>query len=456
MTESKRFTPTMVGGTGLRRTRNRSDTYEEFLPPLRGLQNATTVYHQIRSNSPVIGASLHAIMALLRRAPFVLTRAGDKPRHQQALEIASTGLPSAMVRTLVADAANALTYGFALNEVLFRQEGRQVVVAKIPPRSPRSVIEWIWDDQRDEVMGFRQMVPGRNELNVDVPMNRCLHFRLMRGEADDPSGVSLLRSAYQSDYYARRLQEIEAIGIERDLTGLPMVRVPGEMLDPNATPEQVAAVNAFQCMLTDIRRDRSEGIIIPSDRDDQGNLYFDLQLMSVAGNRQVDVGGTIERYEKRMAQALLTDFLFLGVSGGGTGSFALSSDKTNMFALSLRCILDMVSDEIQRGVIGPLMRYNGITNPALWPTCHFGELEPPSVEELGEFLDRAARAGFNFTDLDTENRVREQAGLPTVTDQKPALNQPPADSAPEQSPDRGPGDREPVSLAAMLKVIEGV
>ncbi|MGI6498023.1 MAG: hypothetical protein ACOX0U_04265 [Oscillospiraceae bacterium] len=44
-----------------------------------------------------------------------------------------------------------------------------------------------------------------------------------------PEGRSILRNAYRSWYFKRRIQEIEGIGIERDLAGFPTLTAPEGM-----------------------------------------------------------------------------------------------------------------------------------------------------------------------------------------------------------------------------------
>jgi hypothetical protein len=405
-------TSRQVGSTGLRRSNGRSPVLEEFLPQLQG-QRAAEIYHQISQNSPIIGASLRAISSLMRRAPLVIKAKGSAPRYQRAAKMVEEALSPAVIRAMVDSASHSmLVYGFYLGEIVYAQSQSTglYVVNRFAPRSPRSLQDWVWVPGDDDPIGFHQAASGTGQT-VYVPLNRCLHCRTTRGAADSPEGSSALRQAYSSDYFARRLVEIEAIGLERDLTGLPVIRLPGEMLDPNATPEQKQALGTFQDMLRDIRKDSSEGVILPSDRDDRGNLFFEIDLMSTAGNRQVNISQTIERFEKRVAQCFLTEFLFLGVSGGATGSFALADSKTGMFVLALRCLLDEITDQITNSALPTLGVLNGFSEDVM-PTVSFGEIEGPDLDLLSNFVERLTKAGMDFTDKDTQESVRALASLP--------------------------------------------
>ena len=58
-----------------------------------------------------------------------------------------------------------------------------------------------------------------------IPMSKALLFRT-KSRKNNPEGRSILRNAYRSWYFKRRIQEIEGIGIERDLAGLPVMHGP--------------------------------------------------------------------------------------------------------------------------------------------------------------------------------------------------------------------------------------
>lgn len=448
-----------IGSTGLRRNRGQSQIFEEFLPTALTLRQRTDLYHQVASNSPLVGASLHLIRTYMAKAPVVVAARGDKPRHVAAAKRVEDMLSGSLVHDLLDDASTMLIYGFSLNEIVFRQSAatREWEVARLPPRSPRSVEDWIWDDETDECIGFVQRAWATG-VEKRVPLAKCLHFRVGRGDADNPDGVALLRHALSSEYFARRLVELEAIGVERDLTGLPLIRVPGEMLDPAASAEQKAALETFRTLLRDIRRDKTEGIVIPSDRDETGNLYFDVELLSVAGNRQVQVSQGIERHEKRISQSFLTGFLFLGLGSGGTGSYALSDSTVGLFKASLAILLQGVADQINDKLLKLLWMANGWPDDTR-PSVSFGPLDAVDPATLAQTIERLARAGFTLDDAKTQSAAREAAGLPQPprTDdeaKRPLAAAPVTPSAGAQGPAAAQDPDDPVDDDDVAKTAE--
>lgn len=66
-----------------------------------------------------------------------------------------------------------------------------------------------------------------------------------------------MRNAYRSWYFKRRIQEVEGIGIERDLAGLPVMYAPADLDIWNPDDEQAQTIlNGLQTQVRNIRRMR--------------------------------------------------------------------------------------------------------------------------------------------------------------------------------------------------------
>lgn len=189
---------------------------------------------------------------------------------------------------------------------------------KLPIRAQETLYQWEYDDE-DNLLGMTQMPPPSYNLYT-IPTSKALLFRT-KSRKDNPEGRSILRNAYRPWYFKRRIQEIEGIGIERDLAGLPVIHAP-ENLDiwnPD-DPDAVRIRTDLETMVRRIRRDEMEGVVLPHG--------YELELLSSGGSRQFDTNAVINRYDTRIAMTVLADFIFLGHQQ--TGSWALSSDKTEL------------------------------------------------------------------------------------------------------------------------------
>ena len=159
--------------------------------------------------------------------------------------------------------------------------------------------------------------------------------------------------------------------------------------------------------VSNIRRDALEGLTIPAG--------WKLELLSTGGSRQFDTSKIIERYDTRIAMTVLADFLFLGHEK--SGSWALSSDKTELFSMAIGAYLDMICETFNRKAIPELIELNRKHfSDADYPKLVHGDIETQDLAKLGAFLKDMSGIGLITPDDTLEEYLREQAGLPTKVD----------------------------------------
>jgi hypothetical protein len=269
-------------------------------------------------------------------------------------------------------------------------------------------LKWEFDEEGG-IQGMWQSAPPDYEIAY-IPIEKSLLFRTETHKGN-PEGRSILRNAYRSWWFLKRIQEIEAIGIERDLAGLPIMELPLELFSPSATSAQKQVLADFRDMIQRVRRDEYEGICLPSQTDMDGNPSgYRLSLLSSGGRRPIDVNEIVKRYESRIAMSVLGEFVLLGMDS--VGSFALSSNKTTLFAQALGAYLEGVSSVFSRFAIPRLLKLNGYTDPEFYPTLTFSDIETPDVNELAGALSGLTAAGILTPDDELEKWVREFANLP--------------------------------------------
>ena len=254
----------------------------------------------------------------------------------------------------------------------------------------------------------------------------------------------MLRNAYRPWFFKKRIEEIEGIGIERDLAGLPTALVPPKLLSPSATGEQRALLSQIELILRNVRRDEKEGLIFPLARDENGALTYEFKLLSTGGRRQFDTGKIVDRYDRRIAQTLLADFILLGQEGR-TGSFALAERKTALFAVAIGAFLDAIASVFNRFAIPRLLRLNTFAVEDEPPKLVHGDIESIDITKLGDYVSKLSQAGIPLEDESTERFLRMQAGLPERDPDEevpvPEAPQPPGDveggGQPPQAPPAG-------------------
>ena len=401
---------------------------DEFIPDLRGERGIKRL-REMATNDPVISAVLSAMDLMIRSTPWRIE--GGSTQANELVDYCLHNLEDATFEMFLSDVLSFLPYGFSLFEIIARRPEQHpqgwVTLRRLAPRA-QWTIDHFETDRQGRVLGVYQTSTLHNGF---IPYSKLLHFRTA-SKQNDPAGVSVLRGAYQPWYFARRIQEIEAVAIERELNGLPLVRIPSEYLSPDATDEQKAFVTRVSTIARDVKRNEMGFVIIPSDvyEHADGKLtdirMVEFELIASQGKRDIDTSEVIIRYQQDMARSALADFVMLGVND--RGSFALSKSKADLFLKALEGYLDAIAATLNRQLVPKLLMWNGIAE-ADAPKIQHGRVAPVDLAELGNYVQRVSGASITLNqDLDTVNYLRNAAGLPPVDE----LPKPPPPATPEQ------------------------
>jgi len=405
-----------LGSTGLKRSGG--NLYDEWLRQLQG-QKGIRTFREMADNNPTVGATLYTIESLILQAPWHVEAAASDPTPEQieVAEFLRGALFDDMTHTwqsFLSEALSCVTYGWSFFEVVYkiregdasRYDDRRVGWAKWAPRGQETLDRWAFDDVGD-TLGMHQSdySTGRTAF---IPLAKALLFTF-RSHLNSPEGRSGLRSAYRPWYFLKKMQEIEAIGMERDLAGLPVIEAPVAIMSSTATAVQRVIRAGLFKIVKSIRMDSQMGVVMPSETGDDGKPSgYKLRLLSTGGKRASDIGAAIDRYSKEVAMTLLTQFLFLGMDR--TGSFALADSSTDIFAVALGATMDRITDTVNRHAIPPLMKLNGIPESD-WPRLVHGDVESRDLSKLADFVVKLSAVGAMSTE-DLEPYLREIANLP--------------------------------------------
>lgn len=384
--------------------------FEEWLQQLQQDRRAAEVFREMVDQDPIIGGIDYAIQGLLRRVSWWFEPAGTKEA-----ELASGMLHDMMMswEDTLGSILSFLRYGYDIEEVVYKKRNGYsrdpslssqfddglIAPAKLATRSQDSNWKWVFDDV-GETVGYIQNPPPDYLLRF-IPREKYLHFRTNTYK-DDPSGRSIYRSAYFSFYMSRNLKAIEGIGMERDLCGLPVLTAPegADIWDQN-DPDFVAILQQAKAMVSSIRRDEQEGIILPNG--------WKLELLASGGNRQLDIGAAIRRYQWDMATSVLADLLMMGQSQ--VGSYALAVTKKDVFNLQMGAFLDIIASVFNKQLWPKIWALNGLPQSSLPKMCH-GQVETLDADTIGNFFFRIAAAGAPIDWSTSLPWLNDQIGVP--------------------------------------------
>ena len=408
-----------LGVTGLRRSGG--FITEEFLNQLRG-RRGLLVYREMADNDPVIGSILYAIEKVVLRLDWRIDPYDDSEEAKELAEFFDQCLEdmSDSWDQTLSSILSMLVYGFSFHEIVYKVRGGDVEDPKrkskykdgkigwrkFPIRAQETLNNWMMDPEGG-IQGFRQIDPTGGGFR-EVPIEKGLLFRTTVNK-NNPEGRSLLRNSFRPWYYKRRIEEIEAIGIERDLAGLPVAKVPPEYLSSGATAAQQAVLAEITNIVQNIKRNEQEGVIFPKMYDENNNEMFSLELLSSGGTRQFDTDKVISRYDQRISMSVLTDFILLGHER--VGSFSLGSQKMDLWTMSIDAIAKSIAEVINQYAIPRLMKLNSM-NTELTPYLTYGAVSSVDLGELADYVQKLTAAGVLMPDENLEAYLREQASLP--------------------------------------------
>lgn len=395
--------------------------FEEFLPELRG-NKGVQAYTEMADNDATVGAILYAIEMLMRQCEFHVEPGGNSEKDKEAAEFVESCMHD-MDRTwadTLSEILSFLTYGWSYHEIVYkRRVGRTsspitnskhadnlIGWRKLPLRAQDTLYGWEYKEGTDELIGMTQ-APAPTFEHLTIPIEKALHFRT-RSRKDNPEGRSILRTAYRAYYFKKRLEEIEGYGMERDLAGFPVLSAPAELDIWNSDdPEMVQALARAEHIVSSIRRDAREGLVLPG-----GENGWKLELLSSGSRRQFDTNQVIDRYDKRIATSVLADFVMLGQQA--VGSFALADSKTRIFALAIGTYLDIICEVFNNQAIPRLIDINGdhfkgITD---YPQMVHGDIEEPDLQQYAAFINTMVSAGILQPDESLEEEIRRVGHLP--------------------------------------------
>lgn len=404
-----------IGTTGVVRYGGWID--DEFLPQLKGGRGRKTIREMVDNHS-VIAAGLLTIDLMCRQVTWNV-----RPKVDQSTTGATSSSPQAedaaeLCRSALHDMEDSwpdtlstiltmVPFGFAVNEEVYKyRQGMEVdpeVQAtshfndsrlgwrNLATRAQETLLKWDIDDPTGRLQAFIQQAAPDYKMRP-IPERKFLHFRTSANKGN-PEGRSYLRPIYTDWYNQRRIKELEAIGIERDLAGMPVAWAPPRVLQQNPSAQDLQLRQHMEEAVRNVRRNQAEGLMWPLEFDQFGNKLYDFTLVTTGGRRQFDLDATVTRYDQRIAMGLLTGFILFGHEGtpGGLG-VTIGSTMVDLFTASMDALLTQVGTEFNEKAFPRLLRYNGIA-AELAPTLEHGQIEQVDLDTLGNYILHLAQSG---------------------------------------------------------------
>ena len=341
-----------MGLSGL--ARSSQDIYEDTAYEMQGAQAGRVYKEMLDSHGPLAGAVL-LINSLLSGAAWEV-----QPSEFDTMGIAGfvetcfkdLDVPWSRIRS---DAfLSMVVFGASFQEIMIKprrsENGSRYNDGKfgwsdIAIRGWETIDEFVWSG--DYVEGIYQTTKDGKRLYI--PMEKIVHTVTPNTIDRNPRGRSWLRGSVEAYRFLRMATRMEAIGIERNLSGLPYMTVPPEyLIDPDAQAR--ASLKHFETIVRKVRLDEMQGLVLPAETDPATGLPtgFKFEVLST-GNNPSQANPTILRLRADVLTSLLSEVIVLGSSE--VGARALGDSKIDTLQKALKITTDFYAESFTRSAI---------------------------------------------------------------------------------------------------------
>ena len=257
--------------------------------------------------------------------------------------------------------------------------------------------------------------------DVTIPIEKLLIFNAFCDD-DSPEGRSLFTGAYEDWVTYNISQSSLRTGMIRNLVGIPLISIPGEIFERAADPtteegrQARRIIEEYKNIGSKINKNDVSSFVIPSDgfRDNgvmNGTKQYDIKLLSLSGQSLVDVNSAQTQLRANMARVVIGDFLQIGTSGR-TGSYSLGNTRQEMFARSINAINKNIADNVFNNKLIPLIGRLNLLDTTRLPTIEPEDVNPMDIKTIADALAQLQLAGSEiFPDEVALSQIRDKLGL---------------------------------------------
>lgn len=381
-------------------------------------------YSEIMVNTSIVAASIRYYLNLVSKTGWTVEPAEDSgDRGKEIADMVENALYDMDTpwHRVVRRAAMYRFFGFGLQEwTAKRRDDGQLGFKDVQARSAFTIERWDVDEQ-GTVFGVTQRSPQDNR-EIYLPRSRLIYM-VDDAMNDSPEGLGIFRHLVGPARRLARYEQLEGIGFETDLRGIPIGRAPLALMqqavdngtmDPAVRDRIVANIGEF---IRSHLKNPERGLLLDSQpftgQDDQrfpSNIQqWGLELARGDDMAMDDMNRAIDRVNRELARIIGTEHLLLG--DGDRGSEALSQDKSHNFALIVESTMTEIAEVMEKDFVMPILNLNGI-DEELQPTLKTHPVHFRSVEDVTKSLkDMAASGAMLAPDDPAIKEVRDLLGL---------------------------------------------
>ena len=400
------------------------------------VNHAFHTYREMKLDG-IVSGSMSFIKAILSKGDFTIPyhpkSTWKEKKVIDALNQSLEDMDDYDKKRQVSNWLQMLDYGCSLNEVVCKRKNGYFVFDTITPIHLSTVNKFemkggkLINLKLDSSLNDGLVVNVSNSPKA-ISGNKVLFFRL-EPDSDFPLGKSLLYGAYTAWKTKKILQEYEAIGVAKNLSGVLDVKVPSEYINKyfeDPTSNEALFVNSLISQAEMLHAGKGSYILSASDTNQNGVPLFEITTVGGSGGnaQNYNVGQAIARYNQEIQLSLQTTVLSMG--SDGSGSLALSSDMVNLMSLFVENIQKVIGSEFKKA-IRIAFELNGLETTRI-PELVWDKVQPLSWDDFTRGWQRLLQGGGVTATEDLEDFFRAMGEAPKADYSKKLLNEVKADA----------------------------
>lgn len=401
-------------------------------------------YDLMRHTDPTVAAVLMALSLPVREAKWRVNPASSSPVDVEAAEFVESCLHDMSFSwdDVLTEISTMFAFGWAYMEWILKarqganpkkggtpsqyDDGR-IGFKKIALRGQASLHRWDIEEETGKLKGMYQW-GGINIMHI--PLDKAILFRTTK-ELNNPEGFSVLRPAHRAWQYKRNLERFEAIGIQRAMQGMPVIKLLQGATRAGTVNTGESTEERAEKIIKRLYDNLMFGVIEDID------MEFRFEAPDMRGVSQ-DSGAVIQRYDEAIARAALAMYILLGTRE--RGSYALAKELGDLFFLAVEGFINMIAQTFSKWGVPILFHYNNFPGITGYPEVTTAINRRVDIQTLADFVNKLVQAQVLVPDEELERHIRELADLPAPAIQVGGELVTPAEGEPSEDTAGPPSD----------------
>ncbi len=389
-------------------------------------ENRYRLFDDMLSNIGIISAGIKHGQTLAGQPAWSIEKAeADDGEYAARVSQALFEDPATPWPQVVQDLYLSNYYGFAVLEWTARRANDGIITFDRFSRvAPYSLERWDVTDT-GEVVGMVQRDPQYSRY-IYLPRDKVVYIS-DRSLGGGPDGMPMARLLVEHAELHRHYVELQAAAFDGNLNSPLVGKAPLSELreaalidaDPVASIEAqvqgalTAAVDPLRKIVAAKSRQPDTGIVMDSatyknqvansDAESTSSIRkWDIERIKSDATAFDEIGRAIEATEWRMAAIMGVEGLMTGK--GGSGSLALSKDKSNTFFIKTNAALKSMARAVNNDLVQRLFQLNG-WDEVYRPTVRVENLRFYDASAHAATLRDLAQAGIMEADLEEQTKI---------------------------------------------------